>query len=82
MPLDAGMDGQAPIVIPVHQVQAAVSLDTKMNINFAIQVTLCCYKIMMNPLKIVASTGGYCNQPGECVCHSGYSGDNCEIGNS
>ena len=29
---------------------------------------------------VTASTGGYCNLPGECICRSGYSGSNCDVG--
>ena len=28
----------------------------------------------------LASVGGYCNVPGECLCQSGYMGMNCEVG--
>ena len=27
-----------------------------------------------------ASVGGYCTLPGQCLCHSGYRGANCEVG--
>ena len=25
----------------------------------------------------IAEDGGFCRHPGECICHSGYSGGNC-----
>ncbi len=28
----------------------------------------------------LATVGGYCSLPGECICSTGYQGANCEIG--
>ena len=37
-------------------------------------------KIIFSPLSPIASVGGYCTIPGQCLCHSGFQGVNCEVG--
>ncbi len=29
--------------------------------------------------SVIATTGGYCTEPEECICHYGFGGVNCEV---
>lgn len=41
---------------------------------------LAAHEIIFSPLSPIASVGGYCTIPGQCLCHSGFQGVNCEVG--
>ena len=68
--IGAMLDGPGQSVTAVFQIRIAVSL----LINS--QLALLSHTHMHDP----ASTGGYCNEPDECICHFGYSGRMCDVG--
>ena len=67
--------GREPTVRSVSQKTAVVSSTTT---NHYSELTL----ISLSLSHDTDATGGYCNEPEECFCNFGYSGENCEIGES
>ena len=68
--------GREPTVRSVSQKTAVVS-STTTNHYFRANTHL-----SLSLSHDTDATGGYCNEPEECFCNFGYSGENCEIGES
>ena len=71
---------QAPICLCLYIYVLAEHMHTYMHTYFYNHNSKFCHKCRLYPFMNKDSDGGYCIEPDECFCTSGWSGSLCEIG--